>query len=103
MNNIFSEMDGKSIIVRSFAAEHCDDMLMITIQCVDENEKEYSAVFQNVSQLNMSNISYPFQIGGFEIKDCSLRGYQSDERFFVNDYEDGIMSFYCEKFEIYTD
>ena len=103
MDNIFSELDGRSIIVRSFAAEHCDDMLTVTLMCVDENEKEYAAVFQNVSQLNMSNISYPFQIGGFEISDCSSRGYQSDAHFFVNDYEDGTMSFYCEKFEIYAD
>ena len=50
----------------------------------------------------MSDISYPFQICGFEILDYSSRGYQKDSRFFVNDYEDGKLSFFCENFEIFN-
>ena len=49
----------------------------------------------------MSDISYPFQICGFEILDYSSHGYQKDSRFFVNGYEDGKLSFFCENFEIF--
>ena len=64
------------------------------------NENSYFIIFQNVSKIKLSEISYPFQICGFEILDYSSRGYQNDSRFFVNDYEDGKLSFYCEDFEI---
>ena len=60
------------------------------------------APIENVSKLKMSDISYPFQICGFEILDYSSRGYQKDSRFFVNDYEDGKLSFFCENFEIFN-
>ena len=59
-------------------------------------------MFENVSKLRMADISYPFRICGFEILDYSSRGYQKDLRFFVNDYEDGKLSFYCENFEIFN-
>ncbi len=101
MNDIFSEINGKDIIVQAFGIEHYDGTLIAKMKCVVEDEKLYLIVFQNVSKIRMTGILYPFQICGFEIVDYSSRGYQSDCRFFVNDYEDGAISFYCESFEIY--
>ena len=96
MNNIFSGQ----INVESFWIETADGGISVKMQCEDENGKAYFIIFGNVSKINMSDVSYPFQICGFEIADNSSRGYQSDCRFFVNDYEDGILSFYCESFDI---
>jgi hypothetical protein len=70
--------------------------------CIDEDQNSYFIIFENISKLNLSEISYPFQICGFEILDYSSRGYQKDSRFFVNDYEDGALSFFCENFEIFN-
>ena len=100
---LFSKIDGKSIIVKSFCIEHSEDVLMIKMSCIAEDQNEYFIVFQNVSRLNLAEIFYPFQICGFEILDYSSRGYQKDSRFFVNDYEDGRLSFYCEGFEIFNE
>ena len=41
-------------------------------------DTDFFIVFENVSKLKMSDISYPFQICGFEILDYSSRGYQKD-------------------------
>ena len=41
-------------------------------------------------------------ICGFEILDYSSRGYKKDSRFFVNDYEEGKLSFFCENFEVFN-
>ena len=71
------------------------------MSCISEDQNTYYIVFENVSKLELSEISYPFQISGFEILDYSSRGYQKDTRFFVNDYEDGTLSFFCENFEIF--
>ncbi len=97
---LFVELNGKAIIVHTFWIEHYDGALVAKMKCVDESQKSYFIVFENISRLNMSGISYPFQICGFEIVDHHSRGYQNDSRFFVNDYEGGTLSFYCEKIEI---
>ena len=101
-NNIFSEINGKSIIIRDFEIEHNDGVLYIKMTCISKDQNAYFIVFENVSKVKLSEISYPFQICGFEILDYSSRGYQGDSRFFVNDYEDGKLSFFCENFEIFN-
>lgn len=99
-NNLFSKVDGKQINVIDFQIIHNDGKLRIKMTCVSEDQNSYLIIFENVSKLKLSEISYPFQICGFEILDYSMRGYQKDTRFFVNDYEDGSLSFFCERFEI---
>lgn len=102
-SNLFSKIVGKSIIVCDFSIEHNDEKLAVRMSCVSEDQNTYYIVFENVSKLVLSEISYPFQICGFEILDCSSRGYQKDMSFYVNDYEDGKISFYCENFEIFNE
>ena len=101
-NNLFPKIDGKSIMVFDFQVLYDDETLTIKMTCISEDQNAYFIVFENVSKLKLSEISYPFQICGFEILDYSSRGYQKDSRFFVNDYEDGRLSFFCENFEIFN-
>ena len=101
MNDILSEINGSSVTVSEFSIEHSCGALAVKMQCAAENGKSYFIIFQNVSEINMRNVVYPFQIDGFEIHDYSSRGYQKECRFFAEDYEDGTLSFYCEGFEIF--
>ena len=101
-NNLFSKVDGKSIVIGDFQIEKQDEKLRIKMTCVSEDQNAYFIVFENVSMLKLLDISYPFQICGFEILDYSSRDYQKDCRFFVSDYEDGKISFFCENFEIFN-
>ncbi len=103
MNNLISEIQGKSVFIQSFCVEYAENSLVAKMQLIGENKKSYYAVFQNASVIKLSHISYPFQISCFEIVDNASRGYQNDSRFFVNDYDDGDLSFYCEDFEIFND
>ena len=100
--DLFSNIDGKSIVVCDFSIEHNDEKLAVKMSCISEDRNAYFIVFENISNLKLSEISYPFQVCGFEILDYSSRGYQKDSRFFVNDYEDGMISFFCEDFEIFN-
>ena len=101
-NNLFTKIDGKSITMCHFEIVYDDESLCVKMTCISEDQNAYFIVFENVSKLKLSDISYPFQICGFEILDYSSRGYQKDVRFFVNDYEDGKLSFFCENFEIFN-
>ena len=101
-NNIFSEINGKSVIIGDFEVGHNNGTLYIKMTCVSEDQNSYFIIFKNVSKVNLSEVSFPFQICGFEILDYSSRDYQKDSRFFVNDYEDEKISFFCENFEIFN-
>ncbi len=98
---LLPQIDGKSIIVHNFTIETDGEALTVRMSCADEDQNTYWILFRNVSKLKLSEISYPFTVCGFEILDYQARGYQKDSRFFVNDYEDGMLSFYCENFEIF--
>lgn len=100
--NLFSNINGKAIIVYDFVVTHNDDSLSVKMGCISEDENAYFIVFENVSKLKLSDMSYPFRICGFEILDYSSCGYQRDSRFFAYDYEEGKLSFFCESFEIYN-
>ena len=100
--DLFSKVDGKAILVGDFEITCNDGFLYVKMTCMTEDEEAYFMVFENVSKIKLSDISYPFQICGFEILDYSFRGYQDDSRFFVHDYENGDLSFFCEKFEIFN-
>ncbi len=63
------------MIVQDFEIEHSDKALVIKMTCIAEEQNTYFIVFENVSKCNLSEISYPFQICGFEILDYSSRGY----------------------------
>ena len=41
----------------------------------------------------------PYQICGFEILDNKDRGWDKSLRYTINDFEDGMIKFYCESFE----
>ena len=103
MKDLFSGICGKSVTVSSFCLEHDEGTLAVKMQCVSEDGEPYFVIFQNVSKLKLSDISYPFQVGGFEIADNSARAYQKDCRFFVSDYEDDTLSFYCESAEVFAE
>ena len=101
-SNLFSNIDGKTIVVCDFQIGHNDEKLYIKMTCISDDQNAYFIVFENISKLKLCEISYPFQICGFQILDYSSRGYQKDSRFFVNDYEDGKLSFFCGDFEVFN-
>lgn len=103
MNNLISEIQGKSVFIKSLWVELTDNALSVKLQFDVKNGGSYYAVFQNASRLKLENVSCPFQISCFEIIDNSSRGYQADSRFFANDFDDGVLSFYCEDFVILND
>ena len=96
----FYEINGKSVLVDNLCVQCENGCIELHMRCVTDENKSLSIVFGNISKLNLSDISYPFQICGFEIKDYNSYGYEKDSRYFVNDYEDNAISFYCEKIEI---
>ena len=93
-------LNGQSITVHSFSIAQGDASLTITMSCTAQNGAACEILFDRVSCLKLGEVSYPFQICGFEILNNSAHGYSRDCRFFINDYEYGKLSFFCENIEV---
>lgn len=57
--------------------------------------------FSSVVNLSLERIGGEYnQISGFEITDKTEDGWEKNNRFLVNDYEDGSISFICKDIEV---
>ena len=67
------------------------------------NNKSYEITirFEYVVNFSLNKIGGEYnQILGFEIIDKSKDGWEDNQRFFINDYEDGIICFSCKDIEV---
>jgi hypothetical protein len=57
--------------------------------------------FSEVTALKLSDFGGAFnQIIGFKITDMKDRCWESSKRYYVHDYENDVMSFYCRSMEV---
>lgn len=57
--------------------------------------------FEDVSSLKMEITGDErLDIEGFIIRDKSKEGYEGRKKYFVEDYEDDVLEFYCKNFDI---
>lgn len=64
------------------------------------NDLEYSITFINPSRISLNNISFPLNINGFEILSKKSMGWDNPSLYYVHDFEDNQLSFYCEQIEV---
>ena len=93
---MFDKICGKTVSVNSL---HIDvtDIVTVKMTYTADGSEPCVAEFRNVSSLNIKDTSFPFEFSALEIIDNRQRGWGQDKRYFVNDYEDGRLSFWCEK------
>ena len=90
---------GRSVIIENILIDVSDDSLQMRIVFYVENE-EIKVLFHNVSRLSVCELSFPAVISGVEIVDNSNRGWESDARYYIHDYEDDKISFYCQSWNV---
>ena len=96
---MFDKICGKTVSVKSLNID-VTDIVTVTMTYTADGSEPCVVEFRNVSSLSIKDMSFPFEISALEILDYTDRGYQRDKRFFVNDYEEGKISFFCEEVEI---
>lgn len=89
-----NELNGKMLMIDSIHVEAVSRQLVLTIDAYIDGIK-HRIVFWNVSALKMDNVSYPMQISGLAVMDHSEKGWSSDVRYEVCDFEDGHIRFFC--------
>lgn len=81
---------------------NCFSVMTLSLRFQIENVLyETKIKFSSVVDLSLKRIGGEYnQICGFEITDKSKDGWSKDQRFMVNDYEDGIIRFFCKDIEV---
>lgn len=68
---------------------------------IKNSNKKYCAYFYNVSRINIKDMSYPMQIGGFDLISNKEDNWDASSKYEFFDFDDDKISFYCEDFDVY--
>lgn len=96
MNEVI-EMLNKAFIIRKILLLNEDEKLHMLWECCGQVEN-FSVIFHNVSRLFISNLSYPIQISYLEITCNTENGWDYESQYFLHDYEEDHIRFYCQSF-----
>ena len=100
MHYLKSVINDAILRVDSISINTVDSEFTIVMGVHDKQNGNILITFGGVSSINiMYPLSPPMIIQGFEIIDNKQSGWENDKKFFVNDYEDGFLSFYCKNVE----
>ena len=92
-------IDGKKIEIRKFIITNYNSKKSIDMVAVI-NDNSYRVYFENISQLKIDLCDSVFTIGGLCVINHKKDGWQ-DLIYEIYDYEDGILSFYCQEIYIF--
>lgn len=96
------KINRKPITVSSLEIVRGNGSILIRMRCITEDRSTYNVEIRNATKIKIYDISYPFFISRLEITDSCVCSVQEDSLLFVNDGEDGRLSFYCESLDVYS-
>ncbi|MCI8670032.1 MAG: hypothetical protein HFI34_11035 [Lachnospiraceae bacterium] len=75
--------------------------ILFLIELPDKSIHKLLVKFNTINNLNINNIGGKYnQIMGFEILDQVKAGWECEQKYFVRDYENETLKFYCKSIEI---
>ena len=92
-------IQGQKITINEITIENSDDILVVSITLLC-HQSRYTIMFHNVNHFNIHDLSMPLDIDGFEVVDHLKDGYNKDCRYEICDYENNVVHFYCESYDI---
>ena len=101
MSMINAEMlQGRSVRILDMALTDTGGQLELTWKA-SLGDTLFQITFHNVSRLSMKDVWSPVEIQGFmTIDHSSSNGWDKDSSYEVRDFEDDLVRFFCESFEI---
>ncbi len=94
----------KSINLEVESNQYYEDYLVahiaFVVKTINNVERNLYVRFEGISGLKIDGFGKYNQLVGFEVLDYGGRGWESESRFFVNDYERGLISFYCSDIQV---
>ena len=94
----FEIFPGQSITITEIRLFFDNAQLKLVLAIVAD-KIQHILSFANVSRLYIQNISAPIEIQSLEIVDNSSLGWGRESTYLVRDFEDNMLSFYCEDYD----
>ena len=98
---ILQKLDGKNIKFEKITLFCEDNELMLHADILCENEI-FSLLFSHVTSLSLKAGTHHFELDGFSFCEKKKDGYEADVRYYIEDYEQDTLSFYCRDVEALT-
>ena len=96
--NHFEVFPNQSIKIAEMRLSFDNAQLKLELM-VEVNNIQHYLCFNNVSRLCAQNISAPMEIPSLEIIDNRASGWGRESTYLVRDFEDDMLSFYCESYD----
>ena len=94
----FEIFPGQSITITEIRL-FFDNAQLKLVLAIEADKIQHILSFTNVSRLCIQNISAPIEIQSLEIIDNSSLGWGRESTYLVRDFEDNMLSFYCEDYD----
>ncbi len=98
---ILQKLDGKNVKFEKITLFRENNELLLHADVLCENET-FSLLFSHVTTLSLKAGTYHFEMEGFSFYDKQKDGYEADVRYYIEDYEQDTVSFYCRDVEALT-
>ena len=99
MDMFLERLQGQQLYIDEMTLKHVDEglALFLAVRCMSV---KYIVHCYNISSFRVNGFSFPAIIYGFEVIDNLQRGWQSDIRYRIQDFEEDMISLYCEEIDI---
>ena len=101
MNERLQDLLNKGVVIDRILIESQDEQTNILLKLFAQ--KNISLCFRNASRFCINQCSLPMNVNGLEIVDNKQKGWGVDSRYWIHDYEENRIEFYCEKIIVLTD
>ena len=99
MEMYLKRLQGQQLYIDEMTLQYVDERLelFLSVRCMSIR---YNIHCCNVSSFRVNGLSVPAIIYGFEVIDNLQRGWQADIRYRIQDFEEDVISLYCEEINI---
>ena len=94
-----SKCIGNDVWILNFELKYCESEASIHMMLFCENGK-IELICENVSDIKIDHLNVPFRFQGLAIKNTKSDGWEIERRYKIYDYEEELISFYCQDIDI---
>ena len=98
---ILDKLQGKECYIHNLNISSALNSHTLTVKMhIETTESNVILTMHNANNIKMNFCSSAFSIEGFEIIDNVTKGWSKEVRYCLNDFENGVIKLYFERYEI---
>ena len=96
----YDTLCGKPMTIHKLVLNGCNNSIALTMHC--QFDTLLTIEFLGVSNFRVGPLCYPIDIGGLEIIDNAVLGWENAARYTIRDYEENLIYFHCNQIILHS-